>query len=359
MIYGVVADLHCHAWSAFSRPNSKGINSRLEIICNELYRVATEVKAAGGDRLIIAGDIFHTRGTIDPEVLNPVRDTFRFILELGVNINIIPGNHDLKSDETKRLSSAVENLNDVNRNGVCVKVYNTVFSDSYSNFEFVFVPWQSNPQSVIEALRVVATHTDVYTTDVFIHAGIDGVIAGMPGHGLDPIELAGLGFRNIFAGHYHNHKRFPGNVTSIGAIAHHNWGDIGSKAGYLLVDSDTGEFEFRASHAPEFVDITGMNDIDAEIVADGNYVRIRGDALSRADIDATRKKIESWRSKGVSIEIPLLAPTVRVTAGPTKAKTLDQSVSDYVKDAFKGDLLKDEIEKTALQVLQDTMSAHE
>jgi len=41
--------------------------------------------------MIIAGDLFHTRGIIDPEVLNPLRDTITKILALGMEVNAIPG----------------------------------------------------------------------------------------------------------------------------------------------------------------------------------------------------------------------------------------------------------------------------
>ena len=62
--YGLVADVHCHAWSAFSRIEEDGVNSRLRIILDELLRVGEEVLELGGNKLVIAGDLFHVRGSV-------------------------------------------------------------------------------------------------------------------------------------------------------------------------------------------------------------------------------------------------------------------------------------------------------
>ena len=49
-------------------------------------------------------------------------------------------------------------------------------------------------------------------------------------------DLAKLGFRRVFAGHYHHHCSFEdGKVWSIGATTHQTASDIGTKAGFLLV----------------------------------------------------------------------------------------------------------------------------
>src|SRR5260370_22414971 len=61
-------------------------------------------------KIIIAGDLFHTRGQMDPEVFNPVHDRICKLLGDGFRFVAIPGNHDLKSKETTELGNAMQSL---------------------------------------------------------------------------------------------------------------------------------------------------------------------------------------------------------------------------------------------------------
>ncbi len=55
-----------------------------------MKRAAAEVRAAGGDTLVFAGDLFHTRGSLDPEVFNPVIETIKGLTWDGYRIVAIP-----------------------------------------------------------------------------------------------------------------------------------------------------------------------------------------------------------------------------------------------------------------------------
>src|SRR5579871_421230 len=106
--YLLVSDVHAHAWSSFATTLASGVNSRLQITLDELKRAVAELKAAGGDECLIAGDLFHVRGSVDPEVFNPVHDWFATYQE--VSFVAIPGNHDLKSKDTTELGNAIKSL---------------------------------------------------------------------------------------------------------------------------------------------------------------------------------------------------------------------------------------------------------
>src|SRR3569833_2574261 len=104
--YGVMSDTHNHGWSAFATVLPSGVNSRLQIILDETWRCAQEIKKAGGDTLYHGGDLFHVRGSIAPSVLNPTTDCYRAIIEDGIQVVIDAGNHDLEGKEAARVSSA-------------------------------------------------------------------------------------------------------------------------------------------------------------------------------------------------------------------------------------------------------------
>lgn len=328
MTYGLLSDLHNHDWSIYSTTNPDGVNSRLRLTLDEMVRAAKELLKAGGRTLVIAGDIFHVRGSLDPEVLNPVQETFRRIMDLGVEILAIPGNHDLKGKETTELGSAIQTLAETFSAEGSIQVFNAP-QLVFGPHPMAFIPWASTTAALIKQAEGLAHQAanDLKDFDLIIHAGIDGVLSGMPDHGLTAKILAGLGFKRVLAGHYHNHKDLGDGVFSIGATTHQTWSDIGSRAGFLLVD-DT-DVHFNDTMAPKFIDITGMTEDDIELTAPDNYVRFRGGAMKEDEIKELRQFLAGTGAKGISIQVTK-QNTVARSAAPKSGTTLEKSVADFV-----------------------------
>jgi metallophosphoesterase superfamily enzyme len=137
--YGLIADLHLHRWTAFATVDEDGVNSRLKILLDEIERAADAVVAAGGDTLIIAGDVFHVRGSVAPSVLNPVRDCLHDIADRLTSVYIIPGNHDLEFKFSSRIGNAVTTLDGL---AGTVRVLDGV--DTITVPSVVMVPWIEN-----------------------------------------------------------------------------------------------------------------------------------------------------------------------------------------------------------------------
>lgn len=333
MTFVIVSDIHAHTHSVFAKADADGVNSRLRATLNEWERAARTLVDAGGKTMIVGGDIFHTRGTIDPEVLNPVQATVAKIMDMGVTIYAIPGNHDLKSNDTNWLSSQVETLAQTHSdNGHTFEVYNTPTSIKVDGHHLAFVPWRSTTAQVLSDLQVLKdTLADYDTYDVVIHAGIDGVLPFKGDSGITAELLGAFGFRHVWAGHYHNHKDLGHGVVSIGALTHQNWGDVGTKAGFILV-SDDGSYKWHDTHAPKFVDISGLDEDAIRLEADGHFVRFRGAPMAAADVDALRKFLLECGAKGVMIDVPKTVATGRASAPSSSAKTLDESVLDFIAD---------------------------
>jgi DNA repair exonuclease SbcCD nuclease subunit len=362
MIYAVLSDIHNHAWSLFSKTNHDGVNSRLRIALDEMERAAHELKAAGGRIMFIAGDIFHTRGTIDPEVLNPLRETVAKILAMDIDIYAIPGNHDLKSNDSSMLSSAIENLSQISLDGGMFRIFNepTVL-EIEKNF-FGFIPWRSNHAALLSDLRDMSAHSMAANMSVFIHAGIDGVLSGMPGYGLTDDVLSSFGFGHVFAGHYHNHVVMKNGVVSIGATTHHNWGDVGTRAGFLLVD--TGSFHkvsFIDTQAPKFVDVSDLDEMDMELECKGNYVRFRGPSMTGEEIAELRKQFIDWGACGTSIEVPRTTVSAR-SAAPVKGRSLRDSVVAYADEpklVVPSNVDREALKRRAVEVLEASQTVFE
>ena len=321
--YGIVSDTHHHLWSAFATTLESGVNSRLQMLLDETKRCAAEVRLAGGNTIVHAGDLFHVRGSVAPSVLNPTMDCYRDIIKSGTNIVILAGNHDLEGKDSNRIGSAITALE-----GVGCKVIN---SANYSVGELVMIPWHKDIDKLKTAIEAVAPEHRPHA-DLILHAPIDGVIKGLPDHGLTDTYLAGLGYRRVFSGHYHNHKDFGNGVYSIGALAHHTWGDIGSKAGFLVVPDGGAPVKWFKSHAPEFVDLDGdAATDDLELLVDGNFVRVKIASTSQKDVQELRTFLEKCGAKGVTI-LAQKASAVEARTGSTVSAgaSMAVSVNDFI-----------------------------
>jgi DNA repair exonuclease SbcCD nuclease subunit len=336
--YALVADVHAHNWSQFSQVNSDGLNSRLASILSELERAARALKAAGGDTLVVAGDLFHVRGSIAPSVFNPTFECFKRIVAMGIRVEIIPGNHDLEGKYADELGNAMQQLALID--GVTVMIQTEVRSDT------VMVPWI---EDLDELRQVMALHAH-HEKDLILHAPLNGVIKGLPDHGLDPVELAALGYRRVFSGHYHNHKEFYGGVYSIGATTHQTWSDPGTKAGFLLVYPD--RVEFNESQAPAFVNIDAPSEINP-VSCDGNFIRLRLKDVEPEDLRQIKVELEA---AGALNWVDHCTKKREVTRGASSMKnvTLEVSVANYVaKHLDCGKLSKKRVAIDALEILRE------
>jgi DNA repair exonuclease SbcCD nuclease subunit len=321
--FGVISDTHHHNWTAFSSTNGQGVNTRLHQILAETQRCAVEVVKAGGNTIIHGGDLFHVRGSVAPSVLNPTLELYHDLIKSGMRILINAGNHDLEGKEATKVGSAITALEKVG----CQVVNEPML---FATDGLVLVPYMQRVADLKVELERLASTVAAGAVDLVIHAGIDGVIKGLPDHGLDATYLSKLGFRRIFAGHYHHHKQLAENVWSIGALTHQTWSDIGSKAGFLIV-TDEG-VNWRSTHAPSFVEIDGAtNPDDIPLIVDGNYVRAKIFSSKASEIEALRQFLTDSGAKGVTIVSQPPTGVTRTKSTVTAGASIEVSVTDFIK----------------------------
>lgn len=328
----VTSDLHYHPWSAFAKASKTGINSRLQIIIDQSAIAHEALKSAGGNVSFIAGDVFHVRGTIAPDVLNPVMDHYRELIQAGHKIYAIPGNHDLMGNDASRVSNAITALEAV---GVVVAHEPTLIKLDDGRYVALF-PWFSTPGALCDAMRAFRATPGLASIDgdnltAIIHAPIDRVLPHLPDHGLQAGDLASLGYGRVLSGHYHHHCDMGRGVYSIGALTHQTWGDVGSKAGYLLVGDRITQ---HTTTAPKFVDVTGNEDADdlGQIVA-GNYVRVRAEVETDTELESIRADLIGMGALGVQIMATKKTIITRsgaaVATSGTGGMSIEGSIADF------------------------------
>lgn len=277
--FGVISDTHYHNFTHFSNINKDKLNTRLVDILEATREAFETMIKEGCTSVYHSGDVFHVRGKLSPSVLNPVKALYEEYAK-KLNIYILSGNHDLESSDSEWLTSSASSLA-----AVGIKIVNdvTVFEDN----NVIMIPWFHKISELKKELEKHAKAKDKKNKTVFIHAPLNEVIMGIPDNGLDAEYLTKLGFKQLFCGHYHNHKNFKDKVFSVGALTHQNFGDIEATAGFLIVDND--KVAHYETSAPKFVDIGATDDSDVvKEKAKGNYVRIRIG-------EATDLEIAEWK----------------------------------------------------------------
>lgn len=328
--YGLHSDQHLHGWSAFAKTNSEGFNSRLGIILDEMKRAASEVRAAGGNRLYGAGDLFHVRGKVAPSVLNPTSDVVRELAD-WMELHFIPGNHDLEGRNSNAIGNATHSLG---WKGVRIHESSVLIDVGVDQQGVVMIPWIENMDALREEIATIKKDVGVLHVakyDLIIHAPVNGVLIGVPDSGFDPDELASFGFKRVFAGHYHDHKDFGNGVYSIGATTHQTWSDVDTKAGFLIVHED--RVEYRASNAPQFIDLPPGADLeDIKLLIDGHYVRARIEVKDESMVPELREFLLANGAAGVVIHaIKAEAAVSRTGATVASGVSLEASINEFIK----------------------------
>lgn len=324
-IFGVISDTHNHKWDTFSNILPSGVNDRLQFILDDTWRAAQTVKANGGGTLIHTGDLFHVRGSVSPSVLNPTVDLYqRIIKELELDVVLLAGNHDLEGKHATKLGNAGQALA-----GIGVRVISESFDDQ--GLYRIYIPYMDSCDKLREEINRMLEPLPIMTRakyDLFLHAPLNGVVAGIPDHGLSALELSKLGVNRVFCGHYHNHKAF-GKVYSVGALTHQTFGDVNSLAGFLLVNDDT--VTHYVSNAPRFVDFDPeWSELEEAEYIQGNYVRAKLDNASNDEVEQVRKYLTDLGARSVQIiHVPKTEVSRECAASIEAGKSIRVSLHEW------------------------------
>lgn len=352
MIFGVISDTHNHNWTTFAEQTDKG-NSRLLETLVETYRAGEITKKRGGKYLIHCGDLFHVRGNVPPSVLNPTIECYQKICnELGLKVIFLTGNHDCEFSETNKLGNAMCAVVHALPSG-CECICEPKEIDGVG----CFVPWNKSVDEQKKNLEYFINKNKFCT--IFTHAPIDEVVVGVPNSGLNNEYFEHLDFQGLlFAGHYHHHKKLSENIYSVGALTQHSWCDIGSKAGFMVVDTETKFVDFYDSQAPKFIDITADTPKEdlAELIC-GNYLRI----TIEKSVEEAKEIRELFTSnelgaKGVIFNLIDTKPKLKregslITVSPKNP--LNVTICQYIDEKLAGkeQSLIDEVKKQALELI--------
>jgi hypothetical protein len=184
------------------------------------------------DTVIALGDTFDKRRSINFMSLDSAKQMwFDPLMERGVQMHMLVGNHDIYYKNTLRVNAPSELLGEYNN----IRIYTEPTTAVFDNLSILLLPWICD-ENREQSLNTVAESSAPVAMG---HLELNGFEAH-PGH----VMLNGMDkslfkkFKRVFSGHYHM-KSKKDNVTYLGNPYQLYWNDYGCKRGFHVFDTDT------------------------------------------------------------------------------------------------------------------------
>ena len=185
--------------------------------------------------IIHLGDYFDRRRDVNFYSLHKNHEHFiQPMIERGITMDLIVGNHDIYFKSTNELNSPEFLLKSDN-----INVYTDPITKTYDGLEIALLPWinSENEEEVEEFLQLTTAPL------VMSHLEVNGGMVG-PGHfhgGGTPASWFER-FEQVFSGHFH-HKSTLGNIRYLGSQMEFTWNDFGDEKHFHVFDTETREIE--------------------------------------------------------------------------------------------------------------------
>lgn len=280
----IIGDVHIGIYTSFAKPSkdpATTLNDRSLLSIDPLAKAFQKAQKLHYP-LIVNGDLFDARSTLDVRILAKVFGLFNKYQE--VHVILVAGNHD-QVDNTKIPENSLTMFGTVFPN-VQVITKPTKLS-LMPHTQQVFIPYSEDVQWLKDSIKGYAEEArknkDKY--QLFAHIGVDGANDG----GLYVHRLGGafgLGdlypddFHHVFLSHYHRRQHLAPNVEYIGSSQQHSFSDEDQQKGITVVAStDLLEtFIDLSSFYPKFLTVDTTNQETKANIKDidkgSNYVRM-------------------------------------------------------------------------------------
>jgi len=228
LLIAILNDTHC------------GVRNSSDIFMEYQERFYSDIffpylQEHGISQILHLGDYYDNRKTINIKALNHNRRIFLDRLrELGITMDIIPGNHDTYFKNTNRLNSLKElmghYMNEIN-------IVEEPMDMKYGKTTIALVPW-INPENEKDVLKFLANTKSKICAGHFELAGFEMDKGLMCQHGMNPEPLQR--FDLVMSGHFHT-KSNNGHIHYLGAQMEFFWNDAHDPKYFHIFDTDTGK----------------------------------------------------------------------------------------------------------------------
>jgi len=278
------------------------------------------------ENIVFCGDLFHEHGKLTADI---VQIAFHKMAQLAATVPgecfLLVGNHDFLNRQGSINSASF--LHGAGWN-ICYPEDHRVINGKFFRF-MSYIPDQEIFEGMMEHINTLKGPTEY----LFLHQGVDKVPVGsgfeLPNEFLKPDMIPTNTL--AFTGHYHRHQKVSDRLVIVGAPMQHTWSDSGEERGYIILDTDTNEWEFFAyERAPKFIKLKAKHGdiVDPETIV-GNYIRLI-DSESMDEALAVKEYLYS--AGAASVEI---VTKNRETVPSSKSQSfmsLDDAIKQFESD---------------------------
>ena len=229
MKVAILNDTHC------------GVRNSSDIFLKYQERFYTEIffpylKEHNITNILHLGDYYEHRKFVNFKALNANRKHFlEPMRDMGITMDIIPGNHDVFYKNTNELCSLKELLGYFTSNVNIIMEPKVI---DYDGLGVAVIPWinNANYQEYVDFAMscnapVLGAHLELKGFDL---------MAGMPNpHGMSADIFSR--FETVVSGHFHT-RSSQGNVTYLGSQMEFTWADVDDPKYFHVLDTETREF---------------------------------------------------------------------------------------------------------------------
>jgi len=187
--------------------------------------------------IIHTGDMFDNRRAVNIKALYAHRKYFlEPLVENGITLDAIPGNHDTYMKNTNEICSLKELLGYFVDN-VTIFMEPTVVE--YDGLRIALIPW-INSENEKRVFNFIESCKADFVAGHFEFGGFE-VMRGIEVHeGLSTKPFSR--FELVISGHYHTQSR-KGNIMYLGAPMEYFWNDCDDPKYFYVLDTETRELE--------------------------------------------------------------------------------------------------------------------
>lgn len=336
--YAITADLQFDEQTSLSTINADGITTRLADQIECFNWIVDTAKKKGCRELIIIGDVFDSRVSIDISVLHMVcRAVYRASMEFD-RVHIVVGNHDsyLRSPKLHSLAvfNAVEGVNWSSRI--------VIHDQPVSTHMLAFVPWHDDEEAFRRAVNKTL-HKPRVAEYLFAHVLLKDVY---PSGGVSAKHLRAKEWKQVILGDVHEPMQVNERIRYVGAPMQFNYGDADGTRGFLVLDADKDTFEFvENTVSPRF---HVLEDATPRDIGPRDFVRIRAEDPEVAEAAIREAKKHATWIENVTADVEEVLPRLDVHAKDTHEEVLRR----YAEHAT-GMPEVDELVEIGLEILQE------
>ena len=276
--------------------------------------------------IIIAGDIFEKSAKIQNDAFIPLFFKFKKLKDAGLNIIIVLGNHDIFSADN---DSLVETFCEF---GKVVKDFEQI---ELGGKKIDLLPYTKREDDIPTEGDLMITHLSIadFQFDNKYHVN----------------EKAGFsrklfsGYNKVFSGHFHR-PQSKGNVIFIGSPYQMNFGEIGQKKGFIVLDLETDDWERHYyEHAPVYKKIKGEDFQDVDV--NNSFVQV----IIKEKLDNYVKLKHLLYEKGaLSVSPHFVDTTDEISVNEDAKIDMNSSVKDMVNEYIMNNITVEGIDNKKL-----------